>query len=47
MTLQQKIDYLLNNGYISTNRHLIVRYSNGQHSYTIRDLIFCWNSIIV
>jgi hypothetical protein len=49
MTLNDKIQYLLDNGYKSTNHPTLPRYisPNGQRAYSLRDLVFCWESVII
>ncbi len=46
MTLQQKIDYLLDNGY---SLLLDSKYYNSffTRSYSLKDLLDCWDSIII
>lgn len=48
MTTKQKIDYLLANGYVEQDHSQLIKTftsPNGQIRFSIRDIIFCWDSL--
>jgi len=50
MTLNQKISYLLANGYVQQEHTQLIKTftsPNGQIRFTIRDLMFRWDSLKV
>lgn len=50
MTLQQKIAYLLDNGYVENNHPELIKTftsPNKQIRFSLRDIMFRWNSLIV
>lgn len=48
MTLNQKIKYLLDNGYVQNNHSELIKTftsSDGQIKFSLRDIIYRWNSL--
>lgn len=48
MTLNQKITYLLANGYVQNDHAQLISTftsSNGQIRFSLRDLIYSWDSL--